>query len=228
MKRMDVCLLLAVCAQTVSAHAVFSFEGNSKGLSPVVLCWQTQKIAGNWQTPGEIQQPKGTWQTPGQIQQPKGPVQTPGEITRPKAIQTPKEIQIPKNWLTVKDSGCEHRLTVGSDVLFEFNKWDLNPNAEQGLKYLGEEISKSGKHPIEVEGHTDGIGADDYNQTLSEKRAASVKEWLIVHSFIDDSAQAVGFGKKKPVAPNKLPNGKDNPAGRKKNRRVEIVIDTCK
>lgn len=189
-------------------------------------------FAGNWQTPGEIQQPKGNWQVPGEIQQPKGTWQTPGQIQQAKGTwQTPKEIQIPKNFkapITVHDSGCQHRLEIGADVLFEFNKADLNPKAAMSLTVLGRMIRKLGQHPVQVEGHTDAIGTDEYNKSLSERRAETVKQWLVAHSYIEESAPVLGFGKLKPVAPNTLPDGKDNPEGRKKNRRVEVVVDTCK
>ncbi len=96
------------------------------------------------------------------------------------------------------------------------------------LAALGDMIKKYGQHPVAVEGHTDAVGSDDSNQGLSERRATAVKQWLHFHQYKDESAQTTGYGKKKPVAPNTLPNGKDNPAGRSKNRRVEIVVDTCK
>ncbi len=181
--------------------------------------------AGNWQTPGEIKAPTGKWQTPGEIKAPTGPWNVPKEIQKAGEIQIPKDFKAP---VTVKKSDCQHRLEMGSDVLFDFNKAEINPNAAVSLTNLGEMVKKEGKHPIKVEGHTDSIGSDDYNQRLSEQRATSVKDWLVEHKYMDDSATASGFGRKKPIAPNKLPNGKDNPAGRQKNRRVEIVIDTCK
>ena len=180
----------------------------------------------NIQVPGEIQAPKGQWQTPGEIKAPKGQWQTPGEIKTPKGTwQVPKDFKSP---IVVRNSGCKHRLEIGSDVLFEFNKSTINKNAETALAVLGSMVQKYGKHPIQVEGHTDAVGSDTYNQSLSERRAEAVKQWLISRQFIDSAAQTVGFGKRKPVAPNTLPDGTDNPTGRQKNRRVEIVIDSCK
>ena len=63
---------------------------------------------------------------------------------------------------------------------------------------------------------------------LSERRARSVKSWLAQKRFLPASAAAVGYGKKKPVAPNAHPDGSDNPEGRKLNHRVELVFVTCK
>jgi outer membrane protein OmpA-like peptidoglycan-associated protein len=74
-----------------------------------------------------------------------------------------------------------------------------------------------------VEGHTDATGAAGYNQTLSEQRARTVESWLESRGYVVANVTEVhGFGKTKPVASN------DTPEGRQKNRRVEIVINTCK
>lgn len=171
---------------------------------------------GQIQQPGPIQQPQGTWQTPGSIQQPKGPWQKPGEIQKAGEIQS------------VKTDRCHQRLTVGADALFEFNKASLTDAAQQTLATLGPMIQKAGKHQVSVEGHTDSIGTAQYNQDPSEKRAKAVEDWLSAHSYIDPSTmQARGYGKMRPVAPNTNPDGSDNPDGRARNRRVEVVIDTC-
>ena len=80
-----------------------------------------------------------------------------------------------------------------------------------------------------IEGYTDAIGSAAYNQELSERRARAVEVWLVAHGIVGrDAAQVQGYGKSKPIAPNTKPDGSDNPEGREKNRRVEIVIDTCK
>jgi outer membrane protein OmpA-like peptidoglycan-associated protein len=80
---------------------------------------------------------------------------------------------------------------------------------------------------IAIEGHTDSIGGADYNMTLSENRARAVRDWLAAHGFIPAASAIKGYGKTRPIAPNTTPDGKDDPQGRQKNRRVEIVIATC-
>jgi outer membrane protein OmpA-like peptidoglycan-associated protein len=170
------------------------------------------------QKPGEIQQPKGTWQKPGEIQQPKGNWQVPGEIQVPKGIQA----------IRSEEAKCTRRFLVGADALFEFDQATLSKDAAQTLEALLPLLAKAGKHPASIEGHTDAKGSDDYNQTLSEKRARTVKDWLVTHSALPDSTPVVGWGERKPVAPNAKPDGADDPAGRQKNRRVEVVVDTCK
>ncbi len=171
------------------------------------------------QTPGEIQQSNGTWQVPGQIEQPKGTWQTPGAIQVPKGIQAIKQVS----------AKCQQRLAVGADALFDFDKSDLNPDAEKTLGVLGPMILKFGHHPSSVEGHTDSIGSDEYNQRLSERRAQTVKSWLVAHNYLSASTHTTGYGRTRPVAPNTKPDGSDNPQGRQQNRRVEVVIeDTCR
>ena len=153
----------------------------------------------------EIQQPKGTWQKPGEIQVPKG-------------IQA----------IRSQDETCSKRFLVGADALFEFDKATLTPDAEETLEALLPLLVKAGKHPATIEGHTDAKGSDAYNQTLSEKRAQAVKDWLVGRGAIAASTPIQGWGKRRPVAPNAKPDGSDDPAGRQKNRRVEVVLDLCK
>jgi outer membrane protein OmpA-like peptidoglycan-associated protein len=166
----------------------------------------------------EIQQPKGTWQKPGEIQQPKGTWQVPSEIQVPKGIQA----------IRAQEEKCARRFQVVSDALFEFDKATLSPDAEQTLQALLSLLAKAGSHPATIEGHTDAKGSDSYNQTLSEKRARTVKDWLVAHGALPASTPTAGWGRRKPVAPNTKPDGSDDPAGRQKNRRVEVVLDLCK
>jgi outer membrane protein OmpA-like peptidoglycan-associated protein len=165
-----------------------------------------------WRVPVEVQKP-------GEIQKPTKPIQVPGDIQIPRGIKAIKQ----------NSSDCNQRFTVGADTLFEFDKATLTPFAVETLSALKPMIEKLGAHPIKVEGHTDGKGSDDYNQSLSERRAERVKNWLCEnHVAVLAAVQTEGFGKRRPVASNTNPNGSDNPQGRAQNRRVEIVVDTCK
>jgi outer membrane protein OmpA-like peptidoglycan-associated protein len=154
-----------------------------------------------------------------------------GDIQKTGAIQTPGNIPIPRGEkaITRKAAPCSQRFVVGADTLFEFDKSTLTPFAVETLRVLSPMIQKLGAHPVRIEGHTDGKGTDEYNQTLSEKRAERVKNWLLENHVAAVAAVAIeGFGKRKPIAPNTKPDGSDNPQGRALNRRVEIVVDTCK
>jgi outer membrane protein OmpA-like peptidoglycan-associated protein len=112
-----------------------------------------------------------------------------------------------------------------SDVLFDFNQATLKPGAKEKLsKLAGILLAYPGSYRMEIEGHTDGVGSQDYNQKLSEDRAETVHSYLVSAGITPDRVVAVrGFGKIRPVASN------DTPEGRQQNRRVEIVIsDTAK
>lgn len=166
----------------------------------------------------------GEIQKPGEIQVPKGTIQTPGEIQKPGEIQVPRGIQAVR---VVESERCERRLSVGADALFAFDQWTLGPDAEETLVVLLPELEKAGKHPVSIEGHTDAKGTDAYNDALSEKRAKAVKQWLVSRNAVPENARIVAYGEKKPIAPNVKPDGSDDPEGRQKNRRVEVVVDTC-
>lgn len=104
------------------------------------------------------------------------------------------------------------------DILFDFNRATLKPEARERLSKVCGILLVAGGHRLNIEGHTDSIGSDDYNQKLSEQRAASVTQYLSSCGLPEDLLAARGFGKTQPVAPN------DTAEGRQKNRRVEIVI----
>lgn len=105
-----------------------------------------------------------------------------------------------------------------SDVLFDFNKYDLKPETREKLARLsGIVISHPGLN-LKVEGYTDNVGTEDYNQKLSEKRAETVRDYLIGNGILIDDVAAVGYGDQYPVAPN------TTAAGRAQNRRVQLVV----
>ncbi|HXE12902.1 MAG TPA: OmpA family protein [Bryobacteraceae bacterium] len=105
-----------------------------------------------------------------------------------------------------------------SDVLFDFGKYTLKPEAREKLaKVSGIILSHPGLN-LHVEGYTDNVGSDEYNQKLSEQRADAVRSYFIEQGITDSSVTAQGFGKSNPIAPN------DTAQGRQKNRRVQIVV----
>jgi outer membrane protein OmpA-like peptidoglycan-associated protein len=104
------------------------------------------------------------------------------------------------------------------DVLFETNKFSLKPAARESLAKLAGILLAYPDLRLEVDGHTDSVGSDAYNQQLSEKRAASVRDYLVQQGLPISSATVVGFGKTQPIASNATA------AGRQQNRRVELVV----
>ena len=105
-----------------------------------------------------------------------------------------------------------------NDVLFDFNKYTLKPGAREKLaKVAGILLAYPGLK-VQLEGHTDSVGTDEYNLKLSDQRAGAVREYLLSQSVPMTNLTAVGFGKASPVASN------DTAAGRQQNRRVEMVV----
>jgi outer membrane protein OmpA-like peptidoglycan-associated protein len=129
--------------------------------------------------------------------------------------------------LQVKESATEIRIELAADVLFDFDKATIKPEAATALHNVAEIIKDKGKgRTVRIEGHTDGKGSAAYNQKLSQLRAESVKRWLAEKEGLGQFKMTTkGFGASKPVAPNTNNDGSDNPEGRQKNRRVEIVLE---
>jgi outer membrane protein OmpA-like peptidoglycan-associated protein len=121
--------------------------------------------------------------------------------------------------------GKEIKIDLAADVLFDFDKADLKPEARPALEKVAAVLKAHPKANASIEGHSDGKGADQYNQTLSERRADSVRRWL-AENGVSTRMTTRGWGKRKPVAQNTKPDGSDDPAGRQKNRRVEITVRT--
>jgi len=105
-----------------------------------------------------------------------------------------------------------------SDVLFDTGKYTLKPGAREKLAKIGGIVLAHPGLKLQIEGHTDSIGGDEYNQRLSEDRANSVRDYLVSQGVPADAVTARGFGKTQPVTDN------STAAGRQQNRRVELVV----
>ena len=109
-------------------------------------------------------------------------------------------------------------VTLPETVLFDVGQAVLRPAAEPSLQDVVELV---GDHPgarTEVQGHTDSVGSADFNQSLSERRAAAVSDWLAGHGVAPGTLTKAGYGPTRPVADNATPEG------RQANRRVEIIV----
>jgi len=133
--------------------------------------------------------------------------------------------------IRVADAGAVNK-GMGSDlktnchvavygVLFDFNKSTLQAASDPVLQQILDLMKKNPTQKIEVQGHTDNVGGDAYNQTLSEARAKAIVGWLTQHGIAGDRLTAKGFGKTRPIADNATD------VGRAKNRRVEIADPSC-
>jgi len=112
------------------------------------------------------------------------------------------------------------------EVYFEFDSSELTGTAQEKLSEIGVILidPRALDRNVLVEGHTDSIGNDAYNETLSLNRAEAVADALVTQGVHDDRITRRGYGKKYPIAPNTEPDGRDNPEGRAQNRRVEIIV----
>jgi outer membrane protein OmpA-like peptidoglycan-associated protein len=108
-------------------------------------------------------------------------------------------------------------LTLG-DVLFTSGRADLKAGAAANLGRLVHFLKENADRKVEIEGHTDNVGSDDYNQSLSQRRADSVKSFLMQQGIGSDRIVASGKGEHRPVADN------ETEGGRQQNRRVEVII----
>jgi outer membrane protein OmpA-like peptidoglycan-associated protein len=108
-------------------------------------------------------------------------------------------------------------VTLG-DVLFDTGQATLEPGADRSLDRLASYMSAHPQTKVLIEGHTDSVGSDEYNDALSQRRADAVAKGLIARGVSPDDVRPIGRGKNYPVATN------DTPAGRQQNRRVEIVF----
>ncbi len=145
-------------------------------------------------------------------------------------------------WAYLIDHGSDYDLRVGKEaptdqmkstlaadchvalvgVLFDFNKSTLQPASDGVLTQVSMLMKANPSLNVEIQGHTDNVGGDGYNQTLSEARAGSVMAWLTQHGVAAGRMTAKGYGKTQPVADNNRDDG------RMKNRRVEIADPKCK
>jgi OmpA-OmpF porin, OOP family len=113
---------------------------------------------------------------------------------------------------------------VMENIYYEFDKAVLLDESFSSLDKLADMLNANPTVRIEIGGHTDSKGNDDYNQKLSEARAKSVVDYLIGKGIDASRLTAVGYGEKFPVAPNTNDDGSDNPEGRQKNRRTEFKV----
>lgn len=200
-------------------------------------CDQSQDKSAPEISPPEINTPEITQPkinppeiTPPEINTPKinppeitAPDITAPEITAPEI--TAPEITAPE--IKVRQNDNKTIYNLPSDILFDFDKSDIRPSAEEALTQISASIAQRGapNAQIKISGHTDAVGNDDYNLALSDRRAEAVAQWLVENVNIDASRLTTqGVGEAQPIAANTQPDGSDNPAGRQQNRRVEIIV----
>lgn len=125
-----------------------------------------------------------------------------------------------------KLEGTAIRIILGADVLFDFDKSELRADAEAHLsKFFEAHRDDFSGRSIVIEGHTDNIGSHAYNQRLSKARARTIGAWLARQpGFEARHVVELGFGESRPRSSNVHADGSDDPLGRQRNRRVEIIV----
>jgi len=122
----------------------------------------------------------------------------------------------------VKEEARGMVITLSGSVLFATGKYDLLPIAKEKLDEVAKALSDQGYKSMLVEGHTDSIGKASDNETLSLKRAESVRTYLVSRGIPSDKIRAVGLGSSRAISENTTPDGRAN------NRRVEIIVEPLK
>ncbi|HWZ35225.1 MAG TPA: OmpA family protein [Mucilaginibacter sp.] len=113
---------------------------------------------------------------------------------------------------------------VIKNILYDFNKSTLREESKMVLNDIVKILKDNPKIKVELASHTDSVGSDVYNIKLSQARAQSCVDYIIQNGIEETRIFAKGYGKSRPIAPNSLPNGKDNPDGRQLNRRTEFTV----
>lgn len=115
-------------------------------------------------------------------------------------------------------NGDEIELVMPGNITFDLNESSIKPSFSGTLESVALVLKEYNKTIIQIEGHTDSSGSDSYNQLLSERRASSVRDFLLNQGIEPKRTRAVGYGERYPVASN------DTAAGREQNRRVELTL----
>ena len=119
---------------------------------------------------------------------------------------------------------AENENFIISKILYDYDSYEINEPSKKELDKLITILKKNKDIGVELSSHTDDIGSAKFNLDLSQKRADAAVEYILSKGIEKKRIIAKGYGKAHPIAPNKLPNGDDNPEGRAKNRRTEFKV----
>ncbi|HVT56817.1 MAG TPA: OmpA family protein [Thermoanaerobaculia bacterium] len=121
--------------------------------------------------------------------------------------------------LNAEETATEVIIRLPGSVLFDFDSATVRADAERTLREVSTVLASYPGRPVRLEGHTDAIASEDYNQKLSERRAVAVRSWLAGHGVEASRLKPRGFGKSHPIADNATAEG------RQQNRRVEVIVE---
>lgn len=136
------------------------------------------------------------------------------------------ELATARRALQVEETDTSITMKLEGDVLFDFDKAEVQPAAEKLLEKVATVLGEFPEGKVKVEGYTDSKGSEKVNLDMSQRRAEAVKNWLVKKKGIPEKMITTqGLGESNPVAPNTNPDGSDNPDGRQQNRRVQITVE---
>jgi outer membrane protein OmpA-like peptidoglycan-associated protein len=136
------------------------------------------------------------------------------------------DLGIPGSHVTVTPK--EIRIELPADILFDFDKADIRPGAADALKRAAIILRERAKGPVRIEGHTDSKGNSPYNQKLSERRAGSVRTWLVEREGLHDiKFEILGFGATRPKVPNTKPDGSDDVEAILISPELSVASEVC-
>jgi outer membrane protein OmpA-like peptidoglycan-associated protein len=144
-------------------------------------------------------------------------------VVNPVSFNQYVATEIARTWVSVETVKAGDVFTIPANVLFDFDKDFLRPEGKQVLTDLANKLVELGVKEMTVIGHTDAKGTDEYNLDLGQRRSETVVNYM-ASLGVDVTLVAESRGEFEPVAPNEV-NGRDNPAGRQLNRRVDLRVD---
>ena len=197
---------LGACAATGGAPPQPGYADDTRAQvvkSAYGLCWRTP-----WWSPAAATETCDPEYVKTAAAPPPKPAPPPPPMAQPAPPPPPVAVVAP----------VTERITLSADVLFDFDKATIKPEGEHRLDELVEQLRGVSLDSVIATGHTDSIGTEKYNQGLSERRADSVKEYLISKGVGQNRIEAEGKGEGQPVADNRTA------AGRAQNRRVELEV----
>ena len=141
-----------------------------------------------------------------------------GAIIGDQMDRQAKEIDQNIPGATVERVGEGIQVTFASGMLYDFDSDVVRPAAQENLRELARSLEKYPKSSVMIVGHTDSVGSDSYNETLSQRRSRAAADYLAAQGVARSRIEARGLGEREPVAAN------DTESGRQQNRRVEVAI----
>lgn len=225
-------------AALVIASVAFSFALVGAAQAELIIVRVPDALGAQPSTWGRAAPPAGSWAgaaAPVTTGSPGGPASTFGVVRSQRSEFTlvgVPEAKLNATRRMLEGFGARQEpsgaLTVDlpGDVLFDFDRDTLRDDARPVLDRMVALLDNFSSVPVAVNGHTDSKGDDAYNDGLSLRRADSVRRYLQTHAIASGAHRIAvqGLGERRPIAPNAFPDGRDDPAGRQKNRRVEIII----